>query len=222
MELSTEVQLLQAPSFQILETLLYTPESGEVYCLLHRRIHPNTRRAPFSVHNKTSAAMKRCVRLLFDGKSVELQALPFVPWTAPQLQDLEVVLDTQPVCSRDVFLRFKTTHRTTYNEARARASIGGGKAFDVVLYNERGEITETSICNLAVENDAGELVTPPVSCGLLAGVQRSELLVAGTITEGLVLLSDLQAAAKADRRILCFNSARGVFAVKLVEGTTST
>ena len=42
---------------------------------------------------------------------------------------------------------------------------------DVILFNERGEITETTISNLFLEID-GELLTPDLSAGLLAGTFR--------------------------------------------------
>ena len=50
-----------------------------------------------------------------------------------------------------------------------------GDCDDVVLYNEHGQVTETTIANVVVEKN-GRLVTPPVACGLLPGVFRGHLL----------------------------------------------
>jgi branched-subunit amino acid aminotransferase/4-amino-4-deoxychorismate lyase len=46
---------------------------------------------------------------------------------------------------------------------------------DLLFFNERGELTESSIANVVVEVE-GKLVTPPVSAGLLAGTFRAQLI----------------------------------------------
>ena len=46
---------------------------------------------------------------------------------------------------------------------------------DVLLWNERGELTETTTANIVLELD-GVLATPPVTCGLLPGTLRASLL----------------------------------------------
>jgi para-aminobenzoate synthetase/4-amino-4-deoxychorismate lyase len=51
-----------------------------------------------------------------------------------------VVLSPQAVSSRDKFLYHKTTHREVYEALYARARRHGHE--DVILANERGEITE--------------------------------------------------------------------------------
>jgi para-aminobenzoate synthetase/4-amino-4-deoxychorismate lyase len=71
---------------------------------------------------------------------------------------------------------------------QARAACGG--CSDVLLWNERGELTESDSANLAVRLD-GRLVTPPVSCGLLPGVFRQWLLDRGELYEQIIRLEDL-------------------------------
>ncbi|WP_374623035.1 chorismate-binding protein [Pandoraea sp.] len=73
----------------------------------------------------------------------------------------------------DVFLRHKTTVRARY-DAAWKAAQGGG-AFDVLFFNERGELTEGGRSNVFVKRD-GVWVTPPLSCGVLPGVMRGVLL----------------------------------------------
>ena len=73
-------------------------------------------------------------------------------WRSPQ----------PPIYSDDEFLHHKTTHRAVY-EASAPKSAD---IFDTLLFNERGEITEFTRGNVAMELD-GRLVTPPESSGLL-------------------------------------------------------
>jgi para-aminobenzoate synthetase/4-amino-4-deoxychorismate lyase len=73
----------------------------------------------------------------------------------------------------------------------------------VILWNERGEITETKIANIAVELD-GKLYTPPITSGLLDGCYRRALLERGEITERVVMKEELARAT----RIVLLNSVR--------------
>lgn len=91
----------------------------------------------------------------------------------------KVVLASTPVSSTNRFLFHKTTRRDFYED-------------DVIYWNERGEITESSIANVVIERD-GKLITPRVECGLLAGTFREELLSKGKIEEGVILVSELPA-----------------------------
>ncbi len=100
-----------------------------------------------------------------------------------------LVLAKCPVDSGDVFLYHKTTNRAVYEKAKADFP----EADDVLLFNERGEVTESCIANVVVELD-GRKVTPPGSCGLLAGTFRDQLLSQGEIEEGVVTLDDLRRA----------------------------
>ncbi|MEE4273567.1 MAG: aminotransferase class IV, partial [Thermoanaerobaculales bacterium] len=82
---------------------------------------------------------------------------------------------------------FKTTNREVYERARASRP----DCDDVLLWNERGEVTESTIANLVARID-GELVTPPVSSGLLAGTYRDELLSRGEIAERVIRIEELK------------------------------
>jgi len=106
-----------------------------------------------------------------------------------------------PVNSHNVLLYHKTTERGLYEAARSAYPT----ADDVVLWNEDGYVTETTIANLVVEKRPGEFVTPPLHCGLLPGVLRAELLARGEVQEAPIRLSELQQA----RRIFLINSVRG-------------
>src|SRR6185437_4067589 len=91
-----------------------------------------------------------------------------------------VALAREPVDSSDRFLYHKTTPRR-----------GGGD--NVVFWNERGEITESSIANIVVLID-GELCTPPIECGLLPGVFRKHLLAQGKIKERVITVEEFKSA----------------------------
>jgi para-aminobenzoate synthetase/4-amino-4-deoxychorismate lyase len=100
-------------------------------------------------------------------------------------------LASSPVSSQDRFLFHKTTHRVLYDRQRSSRP----DVFDVLLWNERQEVTEFTIGNVVVELD-GLRWTPPVDCGLLAGVFREELLEAGAIAERVITIEDLARASR--------------------------
>jgi para-aminobenzoate synthetase/4-amino-4-deoxychorismate lyase len=131
------------------------------------------------------------VRLLLDHEgNVEVTGAPF----SFEMKPVRVALAQGPVNSNDLFLFHKTTRREVYDLARAAHP----NCDDVLLHNERGELTEFSIGNLVVELD-GELVTPPVACGLLAGTFRVELLETGKVMERIIHLHRLKECAKVYR-----------------------
>ena len=111
-----------------------------------------------------------------------------------------------PVDSGDVFLFHKTTHRAAY-EARAAEVPPGHEA---LLTNGRGELTEFTTGNVVLRLD-GRLVTPPVTCGLLAGVERADALARGEVTEQVLTPADLGRAAE----VWHVNSLRGWRPVEL-------
>ena len=102
-------------------------------------------------------------------------------------EPVRLQLATRPfTAAHSEFVRHKTTRRAHY-AAFAPTQPG---IFDTVLWNEAGEITESTFGNLAVLLD-GQWVTPPLSCGLLPGVGRAVLLEQGRVQEALVRLQDL-------------------------------
>lgn len=76
--------------------------------------------------------------------------------------------------------------------------------FDVVLWNQNKQITETSITNIAIRFNTNDnqhaWKTPPVKCGLLPGVFRSYLLAnqqENNLIEDNITIEDLKKAQKA-------------------------
>jgi para-aminobenzoate synthetase / 4-amino-4-deoxychorismate lyase len=198
------------PQFSLLETMLWQPASG--YFLLAGHLERMAASAVyFGFAFEEDAARRRLeetaallpaqphrVRLLLarDGAlTVESTAL-VQPAAA---QPVRVGLAAEPVSSHNPFLYHKTTHRQLYETARAARP----DCDDVLLWNERGEVTESTLANLVVERD-GRLVTPPVSSGLLAGVFRRHLLETGEITEAVVTVDELPHC----RKLFLVNSVR--------------
>jgi para-aminobenzoate synthetase/4-amino-4-deoxychorismate lyase len=129
---------------------------------------------------------------------------------------IRVKLSPHRTSSTDVFLRHKTTHRQLYDQQYAAARAEG---FDEVLFlNERGELTEGAISNLFLQHSgnpdhsgnpehSGQLLTPPLTSGVLPGIMRRHLLETRATTEERILtLDDLHTA---DAIFLC-NSVRGL------------
>ncbi|CAG8660221.1 3058_t:CDS:2, partial [Cetraspora pellucida] len=143
-------------------------------------------------------------------------------------EPLKIVLDTTFTSSDNIFLYHKTINRKIYDDARRRthldlipSSSSKDDIFDVLLYNERNEITECSISNIAVEffdNNKSFWKTPEIGCaGLLSGVMRSYLIEIGDVTPGVITIEELKTAQQAGRKIKCFNSVRKEYQVVLVD-----
>ncbi len=124
----------------------------------------------------------------------------------PAAKTFRVTWAETPICEEDVFLYHKTTHRDVYD--RARAAHPGYD--DVLLWNTKNEVTESTIANIVVEKD-GQLFTPPVSCGLLAGTLRAHLLASGKISEKTLKKEDILTS----HAIHLINSVRGWMNVSL-------
>lgn len=145
--------------------------------------------------------------LLGSGGDIEIQHGPLSSvstWTSlaetsQGNKPLKIILDRQPIESNSRYVTNKTTQRDIYNAARERTDCDfhageQGKEdsiFDVLLYNEQRQITETSIANIAVEMRPGYWVTPTLECGLLAGIFRRYLLQSGQVQEGIISIDDL-------------------------------
>lgn len=109
----------------------------------------------------------------------------------------------------EVMLYHKTTQRARYALAHRDASRKG--CDDVLFLNLRGEVTEGAISNVFVEK-AGRWFTPPVECGLLAGVFRRHLLeTRPEIEERVLSLDDLRTADA----VYVTNAVRGLRRVRI-------
>lgn len=125
----------------------------------------------------------------------------------PETRRWRIDFAREPVDGRDPFILHKTTRRAVYEAARAsRTDVD-----DVLLWNERGEVTESTIANVVAEI-SGVRFTPPLQCGLLAGTFRAEQLDLGTIRERVLSKGDIASAS----RLWLINSVRGWVEAQLV------
>jgi para-aminobenzoate synthetase/4-amino-4-deoxychorismate lyase len=182
--------------FALLETLLHEPGAG--FFLLdghlarlrrsaaHFDFRFDRREALRRLHAAASPGGALRVRLLLDRVgAVTVEAAPLD--AAPSL--VRLGLAAEPVDSREPLLFHKTTRRALYDRARAARP----DCDDVLLVNERGELTESTIANVVLHLD-GALVTPPLDSGLLPGVLRADLLRRGIIHERVLRVTDVERA----------------------------
>ena len=120
-----------------------------------------------------------------------------------------LAIDTHSV-DRSDFLRYhKTTRRAPYEAAAARHP----GADDVVLVNDRGEVAETTIANLAARV-GDEWLTPPLDAGCLPGVYREDLIDRGVLRERALSVRDLMEADE----VAVINSVQGWRPGKVLDG----
>jgi para-aminobenzoate synthetase/4-amino-4-deoxychorismate lyase len=127
----------------------------------------------------SSVVSSQRVRLLLDPVGrirVELDEL-----SPPTGRPIRLGYADQLVDSGDVRLFHKISARDRFDQARLRRP----DVDDVVLLNERLEVTQTTIANIAVHLQ-DRWWTPPVECGLLPGVERARLVALGSVGERIV------------------------------------
>ncbi len=186
------------PAFELLETVRHEPEAGFRQLEDHlERLGSSARYFGFrmdpeavvgalktAVGDRTAACGVR-LTLARDGTiATEVRDAP-----PPPAEPVRVALDDEPVDPSDIWLFHKSTRRAPYERRRERRP----DVDDVLLVNDRGEVTESTIANVAVR--FGETwVTPPLSSGLLPGVGRASFLRTGVLTERPVTVDQLAAS----------------------------
>jgi para-aminobenzoate synthetase/4-amino-4-deoxychorismate lyase len=122
-------------------------------------------------------------------------------------QKYTVSLAKNPIQSENIFLYHKTTQREVYENAEGENLHSD----DVILWNEEGNLTESTIANIIL-NIEGNWVTPSTNCGLLRGVYRESMLENGLIEERKIHKSEIADLSE----ITLINSVRGEFKAKLI------
>ncbi|HVC39026.1 MAG TPA: aminodeoxychorismate synthase component I [Candidatus Dormibacteraeota bacterium] len=181
--------------FQLLETMAFRPRTGIENRDLHlARLRASAEYFGFGVSlEQVRSALQEAlgdlraaarVRLLVDREGrATVQVAPM-----PRLEDalVRLALDQEPVDSSDVWLYHKTTRRSAYSSREARHP----EADAVIMINQRGELTEATVANLALHLD-GRWCTPPLESGCLPGIRRGQGLASGQLQERVIGLADL-------------------------------
>ena len=204
--------------FSLIETLRWEPEAGFVRLRLHlARLSRSARRIGFPDPTDATANLEEAVtgattarrmRLTLDRLGqIEVTTAPFAP--TPAGTEWKVRIAETRLDSADKLLRMKTTRRGVYETARAE--YPSSEAHEVLLLNERGEVCEGTITSVFLDDGSGVLRTPPISCGLLAGVLRTELICQRKARVGRISVNDLTAG-----KLYMGNSLRGLIPARLV------
>jgi para-aminobenzoate synthetase/4-amino-4-deoxychorismate lyase len=218
-EIKTRILHEGSPGFDLLEALLWTPGRG--YYLLERHL---ARLADSAAYFDTRvdlsvvrARLDECasglppedhkVRIAVSRSgTVNVTVQPLSAIARPPVQ--RVCFARHPVSSTNVHLYHKTSNQSALDREIA---LHPGCA-DVILWNERDEVTESCTANV-VADMGGIRITPPISCGLLGGTFRGQLLDDGSITEGILTKESLRSA----RALWLVNSVRKWMEAVLVE-----
>lgn len=198
-----------ASGFELLETLLLVDGRYELLERHLARLIASAAHFGFRPPEDPAAALAEYAAAHPDGRlRVRLLCAPdgslrieSAAAGAPDTSVRTARLASAPVSRAEPFLYHKTTRRSIYD---AHLSAVGGAAFDVLLWNDAGELTEFTRGNLVLDLD-GERITPPVSSGLLDGTLRRELVERGELVERVLHRDDL---ARADA-VWFINSVRG-------------
>ncbi len=205
------------PGFELVETLRL--ENGEYPLLpLHlERLEASARALGF-VCDTSAIADALAAQAAVPGKGVFRVRLTlahggrFLVTVAPLPENnpsWTVVLADEVLDADDYLLRHKTTARCRYDQALARLTERP-EIFDAIFFNSRGEVCEGARSNVFIERD-GQLLTPPLACGLLPGVKRRQLLESGRAIERVLTRDDLVSAS----RLYVANALRGLVEVGL-------
>ena len=206
--------------FALIETLRWEPDTGFVRGSLHLdRMRVSAEALGFDFNKEAALAAMRGIatgreplrirlELARDGQATA-SAARFV--AHPSGTVWKVAIASTQLASSDPLLRHKTTRRDAY--VAARAEFPTDEIDEVILLNEDGFVCEGTITNIFVRRDpGGPLLTPPLSCGLLPGVLRRELLETGAAQEAALTPGDLAGASQ----LYCGNSLRGLIPAVLV------
>lgn len=220
-----------APGFELIETLLWEPDTG--YWLLEDHLHRLALSADYFLfhcdlpdvagrlreHSGHFAARPMRVRLTLakDGGV----AITSQPCSLPRMRNLPLRpdlgradlprIEVSPlrIDSSSPFVFHKTTRREIYDSELRRVRAKG--MLDCCFLNERSELTEGCIANIILYRQ-GVYVAPYLQSGVLAGVMRKQLLADRQVVlqESVLTFDDLR---RAEAVFLC-NSVRGVVQVQ--------
>lgn len=203
-------------SFDLIETMRFTPEEGIALLELHlERIKSSAAALGFSFdrHAVRNAIQALCfdaeapakLRLVAARSGAYALELAELPARLPEPATVAVL--RIPVDTGDWRLRHKTSDRGFYEAGLAAAKAAG--AHEALFLRDDGLVTEGTFTNLFVERD-GRLLTPPAGLGLLPGVLRRSLIEEGRAVEADLSLDDLAGG------FLIGNALRGLMPARLL------
>jgi para-aminobenzoate synthetase/4-amino-4-deoxychorismate lyase len=187
------------------------PWSRQSSAVTTRRVFPQGAAGAKPTGIRIRAVLSRSGEVRVETREMETDGLQLARFSgdgSPCRRAVKVRLAEEPVDSANVFLYHKTTNRNVYDRARQSHP----DAEDVLLWNEHGRVTESTIANVVFEMD-GHWYTPPIADGLLAGTYRRMLLESGKAEERSLQVEDI---TRCDRLFLV-NSVRGMREAVLID-----
>ena len=217
--IKTKVLTERQPDFSLLESILWMPEQG--YFLLDYHLKRLLNSAEYFDYDVDIKQVELCltekvndfpnrpqkIRLLISQKGEITCQFDNIIGSLKKDSVVRVILADKPINISSPFLYHKTTNRKVYNSFKEKFLDYD----NVLLWNDKKEITELCTANVVIKID-GELYTPPVESGLLAGTFRQYLIEQGTITEKVIYLDDLKKAEE----LFLINSIRKWQRIKLI------
>jgi para-aminobenzoate synthetase/4-amino-4-deoxychorismate lyase len=182
------------PPVDLIETMRFDPQEGIIELDRHlRRLgqaaqalgfafdrHAARNELQAATFGRKEAGMARMLLSPTGTMAVELRAIP-----EPDELPVPVAISALPVDPDDYRLRYKTTDRAFYDDARR---AGGG--YETLFVDREGHLTEGTFTSLFVERGE-KLLTPPCSRGLIPGILRAKLLDEGQAEEAELTPADL-------------------------------
>ena len=221
-----KAQFLTRPDapFSLIETLRF--ERGKGFHLLERHLARLQSSAhhfgyPFSRETVVAALDQEAARvtspvalvrlLLAEDGTINVTSTPIELPTKGTVW--RFVISDQRVDEKDPYFYHKTTRRQFFDREMERQKALTG-CDEVAFLNKKGELTEGTRTNLFIEID-GRLFTPALTCGLLPGTLREELLdlPRAAASEAVLTPQDLLTAD----RIYLGNSVRGLVRAELLD-----
>jgi 4-amino-4-deoxychorismate lyase len=206
--------------FSLIETMRFEPGNGIPRFDLHMaRLRNSAKVLGFAgveaahpalgtyIREKTEPLRLR-LELFQDGR-YEITSAPYTPLADDAIWRIRIAREAR-LNSADPILRHKTSKRAVYDAARAEYSRDG--ADEVILLNEKNEICEGTITNIFVDDGSGNLLTPPLSSGCLAGILRTSLICQKKARNRRLTVDDLRC-----NPFYVGNSLRGLIRAELLE-----
>lgn len=203
-ETITKAKILEFPhEIKLVETLLVKDLKPSYFKEHLNRMKKSAKELGFKFPNELYCLKPKqdgILRLLLSKKGAVEEE--YFPLEEAKVDFIEI--SSTPVNSAQSLLRHKTTYRPWYD------SVDTNVIYDRIFFNEKEELTEGTRTNIILKI-GGKLYTPPVECGLLAGIFRQDMLKKGLVKEKILYKKDLLNAEK----IYCANSVRGLKEVRL-------
>lgn len=183
--------------FELLETMRYEPSTGVRNRDRHlHRLAESAEHLRFRFDPSVAVEALRSRLTGRDAARVRLRVsrsgrvgIDVEPLPTAAANPLLLALNDEPIDPSDWWLYHKTTIREPYE----RRSHRRPDADDVIMVNNRHELTETTRATLALQFDQ-DWYTPPLTSGCLPGVERGRLLDHGVLQERVLRPADLAQA----------------------------